>query len=117
VRCLDDRASGLGGDLVIIDDPQKPVDAQSEARRTRLNQWVTNTLMSRLDNKQTSAVIVVMQRVHLDDLSGFLAGSSDEWVVLNLPAIAETEAAIPIGPNRFHRRNAGDALHPTHESI
>jgi len=71
--------TGLGGDLIIIDDPQKPVDAQSEALRTRLNQWVTNTLMSRLDNKQTSAVIVVMQRVHLDDLSGFLVSSSDEW--------------------------------------
>jgi hypothetical protein len=111
--------TGLGGDLVIIDDPQKPVDAQSEARRTGLNQWVTNTLMmmSRLDNKQTSAVIVVMQRVHLDDLSGFLAASSDDWEVLNLPAIAETDAVIPIEPNQFHRRNAGDALHPAHESI
>jgi predicted phage terminase large subunit-like protein len=109
--------TGLGGDLVIIDDPQKPVDAQSEALRGRLNQWLTNTLMSRLDNKQTSAVILVMQRVHMDDLSGFLASSSDEWEVLSLPAIAETDAVIPIGPNEFHRRTAGDALHPTHESI
>ncbi|RXG85155.1 phage terminase large subunit [Bradyrhizobium zhanjiangense] len=109
--------TGLGGDLILIDDPQKPVDAQSEARRTGINQWVTNTLMSRLDNKQTSAVILVMQRVHLDDLSGFLASSSDEWEVLSLPAIAETDAAVPIGPNQFHLRKAGDALHPAHESI
>ncbi|MBR0826154.1 phage terminase large subunit [Bradyrhizobium manausense] len=109
--------TGLGGDLIIIDDPQKPIDAQSETRRNSTNQWVTNTLMSRLDNKQTSAVILVMQRVHLDDLSGFLAGSSDEWEVLSLPAIAEADAAVPIGPNQFHLRKAGEALHPTHESI
>ncbi|GAA0029560.1 phage terminase large subunit [Bradyrhizobium ottawaense] len=109
--------TGLGGDLILIDDPQKPIDAQSEARRTSINQWVTNTLMSRLDNKQTSAVIVVMQRVHLDDLSGFLASSSDDWEVLSLPAIAETDAAVPIGPDQFHLRKAGDALHPSHESI
>lgn len=109
--------TGLGGDLIIIDDPQKPVDAQSDTRRNSLNQWVTNTLMSRLDNKQTGAVILVMQRVHMDDLSGFLAASSDQWEVLSLPAIAEADAAIPIGLNRFHFRNAGEALHPDHESI
>ena len=109
--------TGLGGDLIIIDDPQKPVDAQSDVRRTALNQWVTNTLMSRLDNKQTGAVIVVMQRVHMDDLCGFLAGSPEEWEVLSLPAIAEAEEAIPIGPNDFHRRAIGDALHPAHESL
>jgi predicted phage terminase large subunit-like protein len=109
--------TGLGGDLIIIDDPQKPVDAQSDARRTSLNQWVPNTLISRLDNKQTSAVILVMQRVHMDDLSGFLSGSSDDWEVLSLPAIAETDASVPIGPNEFYHRKAGEALHPNHESI
>lgn len=109
--------TGLGGDLIIIDDPQKPADAQSEARRTSINQWVTNTLMSRLDNKQTSAMIVVMQRVHLDDLSGFLTSSSDEWEVLSLPAVAEADAAIPIGPNQFHFRKSGEALHPAHEPL
>src|SRR3984893_10366154 len=50
--------TGLGGDLFIIDDPQKPVDAQSEPRRNSLNQWFSNTLMSRLDNKETGAIIV-----------------------------------------------------------
>ena len=109
--------TGLGGDLIIIDDPQKPIDAQSEARRNSVNQWVSNTLMSRLDNKQTSAVIVVMQRVHMDDLSGFLSSSSDEWTVLSLPAIAEEDESIPIGPNEFHHRKLGEALHPAHESI
>jgi len=45
--------TGMGGNMIIIDDPQKPIDAQSKLRRDSLNQWFTNTLMSRLDNKQT----------------------------------------------------------------
>src|SRR5246127_3052352 len=100
--------TGLGGDLFIIDDPQKPVDAQSELRRNSLNQWVSNTLMSRLDNKQTGAIIVVMQRVHMDDLSGFLSNSADDWEILSLPAIAEVEENIPIGNGEFHHRQIGE---------
>ena len=64
--------TGLGGDVFIIDDPQKPVDAQSDAQRNRLNHWFSNTLMSRLDSKEKGIIIVVMQRVHLNDLSGYL---------------------------------------------
>jgi predicted phage terminase large subunit-like protein len=109
--------TGLGGDLIIIDDPQKPADAQSDARRTSLNQWVTNTLLSRLDNKQTGAVIVVMQRVHIDDLCGFLAAASNDWQVLSLPAISEREEQISIGPNESYNRAIGEALHPAHESL
>jgi predicted phage terminase large subunit-like protein len=109
--------TGLGGDLFIIDDPQKPAEAQSEARRNTLNQWFSNTLMSRLDNKQTGAIIVVMQRVHMDDLSGFLSSSSDGWEVLSLPAIAEIEESIPVGNGEFHHRQIGEALHPALESL
>jgi hypothetical protein len=54
--------TGLGGDTFIIDDPQKAADAQSESRRNSVNHWVTHTLMSRLDNMETEAIIVVMQR-------------------------------------------------------
>ena len=107
--------TGLGGDLFILDDPQKAVDAQSEARRNSLNQWFANTLVSRLDDKKTGAIIVVMQRVHMNDLCGFLTEASDEWRVLSLPAIAETEARVPIGENEFHRRQIGEVLHPAHE--
>ena len=109
--------TGLGGDLFILDDPQKAVDAQSDARRNSLNQWFANTLISRLDDKKTGAIIVVMQRVHMNDLCGFLTESSDEWTVLSLPAIAEVEAQIPIGDNEFYHRQIGDVLHPAHEPL
>ncbi len=89
--------TGLGGNMIILDDPQKPVDALSKVRRDSLNQWFTNTLMSRLDNKETGAIIVVTQRVHMDDLSGHLMSGSGHWEILSLPAIAEVDEQVPIG--------------------
>jgi predicted phage terminase large subunit-like protein len=108
--------TGLGGDLFILDDPQKAVDALSESRRNSLNNWFSNTLVSRLDNKQTGAIIVVMQRVHMNDLCGFLTEASDDWTVLSLPAIAEVEERIPIGDDEVYQRLVDEVLHPAHES-
>ena len=109
--------TGLGADLFIIDDPQRPADALSQARRAGLNHWFGSSLVSRLDNKQSGAIIVVMQRLHLDDLSGFLLGSGDDWELLRLPAIAEEDERIPIGEGRFYHRLAGEALHPVREPV
>lgn len=107
--------TGLGGDLFIIDDPLKPQDAMSDSIRTRLNVWFSNTLLSRLDDKTKGAIIVVMQRVHLDDLTGHLLENSSGWTVLSLPAIAEEDAEILIGHNTYHFRRKGDLLHPERE--
>ncbi|MGE0035655.1 MAG: phage terminase large subunit [Xanthobacteraceae bacterium] len=109
--------TGLGGDGFIVDDPLKAADAQSDAVRTALNEWFSNTLVSRLDNKKTGFIIVVMQRVHLNDLTGHLTESSDDWTVLNLAAVAEEDEAIPIGDGVIHRRRAGEALHPEREPV
>ncbi|EKS31802.1 phage terminase large subunit [Afipia clevelandensis] len=109
--------TGLGGDMIILDDPQKPVDAQSDVLRNSLNQWFTNTLLSRLDDKAAGVIILVMQRVHLHDLTGFLVENSPDWKVLSLPAIAETDEKIEIGDREYHMRPAGEALHPRYETI
>lgn len=108
--------TGRGGKVVIIDDPMKPQDAQSESARQNLLQWLTNTLMSRLDNKATDAIVVVMQRLHPEDLVGHLI-EQDGWTVLNLPAIAEIEEFIPLGGDRFYRRTVGSVLHPEREPL
>jgi predicted phage terminase large subunit-like protein len=109
--------TGFGGDLFIIDDPQKPVDVQSQSLRDQLNQWFSNTLISRLDSKELGAIVIVMQRVHLHDLTGYLQESSGGWTVLDLAAIAEADERIAIGNGQFHFRRAGEALHPRHESL
>jgi predicted phage terminase large subunit-like protein len=109
--------TGRGGDLIIIDDPLKPDDAPSEVRRTGVNEWYSNTLLSRLDDKRTGAIVVVMQRVHMDDLSGFLTSQSDEWNVLSLPAIAPSEEVIQIWDGCDHVRKSGEVLSPEREPL
>ena len=110
--------TGLGGDCFIIDDPLKPVDAQSEPLRNAVNDWISHTLISRLDDKAKGAIIVVMQRVHQHDLTGFLMENfPGTWTLLNLPSIAQEDETVQIGFNRFHSRQAGEALHPDREPI
>jgi predicted phage terminase large subunit-like protein len=109
--------TGRGGNIIIIDDPLKPDDALSETRRSAANHWFANTLLSRLDDKRTGAIVIVMQRVHMDDLIGFLLGQSDEWEILSLPAIAECEEMIPLGYGRTHLRKIGEALSPEREPL
>ena len=58
-----------------------------------------------------------MQRVHMDDLTGFVTSQSDEWEVLSLPAIAEVDEDIPISDTQVHRRRVGEALSPVREPL
>jgi predicted phage terminase large subunit-like protein len=106
--------TGRGGSLIIIDDPQKPTDAMSEPRRVSSLDWFRNTLSSRLDDKGEDAIVVVMQRLHVDDLAGHLLETGN-WTHLNLPAIALSDETIALGNGRFHQRRAGDLLHPERE--
>lgn len=106
--------TGRGGDVIIVDDFHKPDEALSDARRNTALQWFDNTLYSRLDDKNTGAIVIVMQRLHLFDLVGHVLEKGD-WTVLNLPAIAEDDQLIPIGAGQFHDRRAGDLLHPERE--
>jgi len=107
--------TGRGGNLLIIDDPLKPQDAHSESARDSLKQWYSNTLLSRLDHKTEGSIIIVMQRLHPDDLVGHLLEQGG-WRHLNLPAIAEEDTIVCVGPNRSHRRRIGGLLHPERES-
>ena len=108
--------TGRGADVIILDDPIKPEDAQSEKLRQAVNNWYGMTLFSRLDDKEKGAIILVMQRLHEDDLAGKLLRDGG-WTHLNLPAIAEEGQEIPIGPRVMHRRKKGEALHPTYEPL
>ena len=111
--------TGRGGDVIIIDDPLKPDEAVSETRRKAVNEWYDTTLVSRLNDKRTGAIVIIMQRLHEDDLVGHLLARED-WHVVSFPAIAEEdeahEIATPFGPRRF-AREAGRALHPAREPI
>lgn len=88
--------TGEGGDILIIDDPHNPQNVLSEKQRDKVLKWYDNTFSSRLNDKKNGAIIVVMQRLHENDLSGHLLEKGG-WVHLNLPAIFEEETTINIG--------------------
>jgi len=82
-----DGVDGFSG-AIIIDDPLKPDDAFSEVKRNAVNNRYNNTIRSRTNNRETP-IIVIMQRLHEDDMSGFLlhGGSGEKWDHLCLPAL------------------------------
>jgi predicted phage terminase large subunit-like protein len=108
--------TGRGGGTLIVDDSIKPRDALSETIRKSTNQWFDNTLYSRMDNKNTGVIILVMQRTHLDDLVGHVR-EKEHWEEIRLPAVAEEDEAFTIWDGRDVGRKKGEALHPERESL
>lgn len=108
--------TGRGAHLVVIDDPMKADDALSEHVRKAVTDWFDNSLMSRLESQDHGSIILVMQRLHEDDLAGHLLRRGN-WDELRLPAIAPADELVEVGPGRFYRRREGHALHPERQSL
>lgn len=105
-------ATGVGGSITgnranifIIDDPIKPDEALSDVRRAAVNRWYDNTVLSRLFNASTDAVIIVMQRTHEDDLCGYLLNKKDgeKWHHINVKAIAEVDEPYRLTGESYHK--------------
>lgn len=72
---------------ILIDDPMKPEDGDSELVRERINQRFESTIRNRVNSRNTP-IIIIMQRLHENDLCGYLMEKEpEEWRVLSLPAI------------------------------
>src|ERR1700757_4201031 len=93
---IEGTLTGLGGNLIIIDDPIKLGDAMSEVVRARVIEWFRSTLLSRGDDKSATRIVVVMQRVHQNDLAGYLLEQRG-FEVLTLPAIAPRNETYELG--------------------
>jgi predicted phage terminase large subunit-like protein len=107
--------TGLGAHFLIVDDPLKAGDAYSAPARAKLQRFFTSTLLSRLDNQQEGVIIIVQQRLHEDDLAGYvLRENPGGWTVLNLPAIAPLDEKIAVGRGIWHQRREGELLHPAY---
>ncbi len=112
------KAVGVGGsltgtpvDIAIIDDPVKDAaEAQSVTYRQRVWDWYNTVLTTRLHNH--SCQLFIMTRWHEDDLAGrILKHEPDEWTVLAIPALCETE-----NDGGASERHIGDPLWPSHHS-
>jgi predicted phage terminase large subunit-like protein len=103
----------------MIDDPLKPEEALSTAVRRTCNEWYDHTLYSRLNDKRHGRIVIIMQRLHEDDLVGHVLALGP-WEVVSFPAIAEADEMHEIetiwGPRCF-KRQRGEALHPEREPL
>lgn len=102
-------ATGEGANYLIVDDPLSAQQGQSEAFRNNANQWFDQTFVSRLNDKKKGVIIVIMQRLHENDLTGHLLKKGG-WEHLCLPMIAEQDEVLQYGLVR-HERKAGEFLH------
>jgi hypothetical protein len=95
--------TGRGANLIVIDDLLKPEEALSQAQRQMANEWYDHTLYSRLNDKLAGAIVVIMHRLHEDDLVGHVL-AQEAWEVVRLPALAEEDEAqrvdTVLGPQR-----------------
>jgi predicted phage terminase large subunit-like protein len=103
---------------VVIDDPLDREAANSDKERTRANDVFDGSIITRLNDPAESAIVLIMQRLHEDDLTGHLLEQSDEeWEILCLPMEYEQSRAIAFGATSIGwedpRTEEGELLHPS----
>jgi predicted phage terminase large subunit-like protein len=105
---------GRGCDTAILDDPLSADQAQSAVERTKTNGWIDSTLRNRLNDPARGAIILVAQRLHESDPTGFfLEQGHDVWYHVRIPLEAEEDETwvFPIS-GRVVQRRAGEILMP-----
>lgn len=102
--------TGFGASTLIIDDAINPVESLSDTTRHKTNEWITGTLFPRANDLNTVKKVVVMQRLHQDDPTGFLMEKGG-WELLCLPAEFKKKTIIEIGAKRWEKQE-GEWLHP-----
>lgn len=107
---------GRGADLIVIDDPMKAQAAYSESERRKVHEFYDHTLSTRLNNKNEGAIILIMQRLHEDDLCGHVL-ERENWEKTIIPAIAPEDATYKVGPGAeaIYRRRKGEVIQDSRE--
>jgi predicted phage terminase large subunit-like protein len=100
---------GKGGNRIVVDDPHNPTQAESDTQREAALRFFSRTLSTRLDNKNTDAIVVVMQRLHERDLAALCLDLGFTHVCI--PAEAEIAARFVFPRSgRVSERPVGDVL-------
>lgn len=93
--------TGKGADYIVMDDPQNPKMAESEAERKSTNDFYTNTLLSRLNNKKTDVMVLVQQRLHAEDTTSLVLKEGGwEHVCVQARAQARKIYSFPISKKK-----------------
>jgi hypothetical protein len=76
---------GIGGDVLVVDDPHNVAQAESEAERETVSNWWSELSTTRLNDPKQSAIVVIMQRLHEGDVSGTILSGDEDWCHLMIP--------------------------------
>jgi hypothetical protein len=76
---------GIGGDVLVVDDPHNVAQAESEAERETVSNWWSELSTTRLNDPKQSAIVVIMQRLHEADVSGTILSGDEDWCHLIIP--------------------------------
>jgi predicted phage terminase large subunit-like protein len=104
-------ATGKGAHFIIVDDPFKAAEAASQATRNAVYDWFKGSLMTRYDKPAEGAMIVVMQRLHQDDLVGRLRDEGG-WEYLAMPGESYERTVYDLGDGESWNFDPGDLLYP-----
>jgi predicted phage terminase large subunit-like protein len=104
--------TGKGADFIVVDDPHSPLQALSDLERKTALRYFDQSLATRLDDPSKGCIVLIMQRLHEEDLTGHLLEKRG-WEHLNLPAVAERyeKWTFPIS-GRIVERRPGELLWP-----
>jgi predicted phage terminase large subunit-like protein len=104
--------TGRRGDRVILDDPLSADNANSEVEREKVNLWFRESLPTRLNNPDSSAIVVVMQRLHERDVSGLIVAEQLGYEHLMLPMRYEADRRCVTSIGADWRTEEGELLFP-----
>jgi predicted phage terminase large subunit-like protein len=102
--------TGRGAEVIILDDCMKADAANSEAARAEVRNWYSTSLTQRVNDKRKTKIVSIQQRICEDDLPAYLLEKGFE--VLSLPAVAERDTQVEIGPGIYHTWKRGELLDP-----
>lgn len=89
---------GEGGDTILIDDPHKATEIHSETKRQSVIDWWREEMSTRLNDQNTGAIVVIMQRLHESDLAGWILENEDyEHLLLPLEYVSTKRKSTIIG--------------------
>lgn len=103
--------TGIGADYIILDDPMKAIDASSDSSRNAVYEWVKGSLMTRFDKPAEGRMVVVMQRLHQDDLIGRLLADGG-WTILEMPGEFSNRQTFDLGNGAQRTYEPGHLLFP-----
>ncbi len=110
--------TGEGGDIIIIDDPHNPSKIHSITERKKVQRWIQETLFSRLNDKEKGRILLVMQRLHQDDLTGYLTSKKNHnWKEICLPAISEKDEIIELNEKQYYARKINEPLQENRDNL